>query len=272
MATVAEELSNATDELAKSGAESPRLDAELLLAHVLGTDRAGLVMAARDQLSGDARTRYLALLVRRLQHEPIAYILGRRGFRNIELAVDPRVLIPRPETELLVEVGLTLPNSARVVDVGAGSGAVALALKQERPDLDITGVDVSAGALSVARLNASRLRLDVAFVQSDLLAQVVTGFDAVLANLPYVEAAASLPPDVALYEPAGALFSGFDGLDLIRRLVVEAGERERLRLLALEIGFDQADAVTALVAAAGFEKVERVADLAGHQRVIVGRR
>lgn len=93
MATVAEELSNAADELAKSGAESPRLDAELLLAHVLGTDRAGLVMAARDQLSGDARTRYLALLVRRLQHEPIAYILGRKGFRNIELAVDPRVLI-----------------------------------------------------------------------------------------------------------------------------------------------------------------------------------
>lgn len=272
MSTVAEELSNATDELAHSGAESPRLDAELLLAYVLGTDRAGLVMAARDHLSGDARTRYLALLIRRLQHEPVAYILGHKGFRNIDLAVDPRVLIPRPETELLVEVGLTLPAAVRVLDVGTGSGAVALALKQERSDLQITGVDVSIGALSVARLNATRLRLDVQFVQSDLLEEVGAGFGAVLANLPYVEASAPLPPDVALYEPAGALFSGFDGLDLVRRLIVDAGSRSEVRLLALEIGFEQADEVAALVAASGFDQVERVPDLAGHQRVIVGRR
>jgi release factor glutamine methyltransferase len=272
VATVAEELSSAAGELAQSGAQTPRLDAELLLAHVLGTDRAGLVIAARDQLSGDARTRYLALLVRRLRHEPIAYILGRKGFRNIELAVDPRVLIPRPETELLVEVGLTLPTGARVIDVGAGSGAVALALKQERPDLDVTGAELSAGALSVARMNASRLRLDVEFLQSDLLEQVGAGFDAVLANLPYVASAESLPPDVALYEPAGALFSGFDGLDLVRRLVEAAGGRDEVRLLALEIGFDQADTVAALVAAAGFDQVERVPDLAGHQRIVVGRR
>ncbi len=272
MATVAEELRYATAELERSGADSPRLDAELLLAHTLGVDRAGLVMRANDTLSGDARTRYLSLLIRRIKHEPIAYILGRRGFRNLELVVDARVLIPRPETEALVEVGLTLPAGSRVLDVGTGSGAVALALKQERPDLDVTGVDISTGALSVARMNASRLRLQVALVRSDLLAGVEDGFAAVLANLPYVAAAAALPPDVAQYEPAGALFSGFDGLDHVRRLIDEAAPRESIRLLALEIGYDQADAVAGLLAESGFDGVERVSDLAGHERVIVGRR
>jgi release factor glutamine methyltransferase len=272
LGTVAEELSNATAELAQSGADSPRLDAELLLAHVLRTDRAGLVMASNEWLSGESRTLYLALLVRRYRHEPIAYIFGRKGFRNLDLAVDARVLIPRPETELLVEVGLTLPQGTRVVDVGTGSGAVALALKSERPDLAVTGVDVSSGALSVARLNASRLRLDVSFVQSDLLAEAGEGFAAVLANLPYVAATAPLPPDVAQYEPAGALFSGFDGLDHVRRLITEAQPRAAVRLLALEIGFDQADEVAGLVAAGGFAEVERLTDLAGHERVIVGRR
>ena len=272
MAAVADELKHATAELAQSGAESPRLDAELLLAHALGIDRAGLVMAADEQLSGDIRTRYLALLVRRVRHEPVAYILGRKGFRRIDLAVDPRVLIPRPETELLVEVGLTLPPRTRVIDVGTGSGAIALALKQERPDLEVTGVDVSAGALSVARLNATRLRLDVRFLESDLLAGAGEGYGAVLANLPYVGVTAPLPPDVAQYEPPAALFSGLDGLDHVRRLAAQIRDRDAVELVALEIGFDQADAVAAMVAEAGFPKVERIADLAGHDRVIVGRR
>jgi release factor glutamine methyltransferase len=229
-------------------------------------------MAANETISGDVRTRYLSLLIRRVKHEPVAYILGRRGFRNIELAVDARVLIPRPETELLVEIGLTLPTGARVLDVGTGSGAVALALKQERPDLDVTGADISTGALSVARLNASRLRLEVDFLKSDLLTGAGEGFVALLANLPYVAAAAALPPEVEQYEPAGALFSGFDGLDHVRRLSDEAAASESIRLLALEIGYDQSDAVARLVADAGFVEVERVADLAGHERVIIGRR
>ncbi len=260
----------ATESLAEVGVESPRLDAELLLARVLGVDRAQLVMRADEDASGDDRTRYLALLTRRVKREPIAYIFGRKDFRRLNLAVDPRVLVPRPETELLVEVGLTLAAGARVVDVGTGSGAVALALKDERPDLDVVGVDVSSGALSVARLNGSRLRLQVEFIQGDLLEDI--SCDAVLANLPYIADDELLPPEVALYEPRGALLGGPDGLDVVRRLVAQARERSEIKLLALEIGYTQADAVEALLAGAGFGEVERIRDLAGHERVLVGRR
>lgn len=270
MTTFAEEVRGAAEELGRAGVDSPRLDAELLLAHVLKTDRAGLVLRAGEEASPDVRTRYLALLVRRVRHEPIAYILGRRGFRNLDLVVDPRVLIPRPETELLVEVGLGLPRGVRVVDVGTGSGAIALALKQERPDLHVVGLDVSAGALSVARMNAQRLRLDVEWVEGDLLGSIEC--DAVLANLPYIRADAELPADVIEFEPRGALFSGGDGLDLIRGLVGQVAGRSRVRTIALEIGFDQGAKVLELLTAAGFTEVECVRDLAGLDRVVVGRR
>jgi release factor glutamine methyltransferase len=183
------------------------------------------------------------------------------------LSVDRRVLIPRPETELLVEVGLTLPRGARVADVGTGSGAVALALKDERPDLAVVGADVSEDALAVARENGSRLGVEVRFVRADLLDG--GDYDAVLANLPYVADGASVAPEISLYEPASALFGGPDGLDVIRRLVVAA---RTVPVLALEIGFDQADAVAKLLVAAGFASVERLRDLAGVERVIVGRR
>ena len=270
MTTVREELAAATSALTEVGCDSPRLDAELLLAKVLETDRAGLVMASDDDVSGEHRTRYLALLTRRVKREPVAYILGYQAFRRLSLAVDPRVLIPRPETELLVEVGLELPAGVRVADVGTGSGAVALALKDERPDLHVTGIDVSQGALSVARMNASRLRLEVDWWLGDLLEDVHA--DAVLANLPYIPDGDQLPPEVRVYEPRGALFAGADGLDLVRRLVAQAGARPEVKLLALEIGAGQSDAVAALVADAGFPEVERRRDLAGHERVIVGRR
>lgn len=270
MTTLSEELAGATSSLTEVGCQTPRLDAELLLAHVLGVDRAQLVMRAGDQAGADDRTRYLALLTRRAKREPIAYILGRKQFRNLNLAVDPRVLIPRPETELLVEVGLTLPAGARAADVGTGSGAIALALKDERPDLELVGIDVSAGALSVARLNGSRLGLQVEWVQADLLDGVEC--DAVIANLPYVAADELLPPDVALYEPRGALLAGADGLDQVRRLTAELQGRERVRLVGLEIGHSQAEAVAELVVDAGFGEVERHRDLAGIERVIVGRR
>ena len=270
MTTLREEIAGATRSLAEVGCETPRLDAELLLAYVLGVDRAQLVIRAEDEASADVRTRYLALLSRRASREPVAYILGRRDFRHLRLAVDPRVLIPRPETELLVEVGLTLPAGARVADIGTGSGAVALALKDERPDLDLVGVDVSSGALSVARMNAQRLKLTVEWVQGDLLDGVEC--DAVLANLPYVAADELLAPEVAGYEPRGALLAGADGLDVIRRLVAQVAAHSRIGMLALEIGHTQADMVAALVAAAGFPAVERLRDLAGHERVVVGRR
>ncbi len=282
---VSEALSAASDRLLAAGAQTPRLDAELLLAEVLEVGREQLVMRASEGLGADSAGRFDRLVDRRVAREPVAYIIGRKPFRGISLSVDRRVLIPRPETELLVEVGLELPSGARVADVGTGSGAVALALKVERPDLRVLGTDVSADAVEVARANAAALALDVEFVQVDLLDGVDGGFDdgvdggfddgvdggfdAVLANLPYVAEGEELAPEITRYEPAEALFAGPDGLSVIRRLV---STLSGVPLLALEVGFDQADAVAGLVAAAGFDRVERVRDLAGHERVVVGRR
>ncbi|HEY1507433.1 MAG TPA: peptide chain release factor N(5)-glutamine methyltransferase [Solirubrobacteraceae bacterium] len=266
---VRDALARGTATLAEAGVDSPRLDAELLLAEVLGVDRAGLVVASHDPVAAVVLETFDGLLARRVAREPVAYILGRRDFRQLTLAVDPRVLIPRPETELLVEVGLSLARGFRVVDVGTGSGAVALALKDERPDLDVWGIDLSNGAVAVARDNALRLGLEARFVVGDLLNGIDVAFDAVLANLPYVRAGEELAPEISLYEPADALFAGPDGLDAIRRLLsIVSG----VSLVALEIGFDQGDAVAELVTAAGFAGVERLRDLAGHERVVVGRR
>ncbi|HTU98609.1 MAG TPA: peptide chain release factor N(5)-glutamine methyltransferase [Solirubrobacteraceae bacterium] len=260
-------LAAATGRLAAAGVDTPRLDAEVLLAFVLGVDRARLVIDRSAGLAAEAASRFEALVARREAREPVAYITGRRAFRRIELAVDRRVLIPRPETELLVEVGLELGSGARVVDVGTGSGAVALALKDERPDLRVSGADVSFDAVAVARANASSLGLDVRFVVADLMADVFA--DAVLANLPYVADAASLPPEIARYEPPGALFAGRDGLDVIRRAVT-AVSGPTVGLLALEIGAEQAEAVSALMWDAGFGAVGVRNDLAGLARVVVG--
>jgi len=261
-------LGAATARLTAAGVDSPRLDAEVLLAFVLGVDRGRLVIGRDEALEAGAAERFEAAVVRRVAREPVAYITGRREFRRLSLLVDRRVLIPRPETELLVEVGLGLPAGARVVDVGTGSGAVALALKDERPDLVVQGVDVSAGAVDVARANAVSLGLDVAFAVGDLL-DGVTGVDAALANLPYVAAGASLPPEITRYEPPGALFAGADGLDVIRRLVA-AVSGPTVGLLALEIGPEQADEVSQLLWDAGLAEVGVRDDLAGLARVVVG--
>jgi release factor glutamine methyltransferase len=232
-------------------------------------DRGRLVIDRDVVVGASALERFEALVVRREAREPVAYILGRRGFRRIELRVDRRVLIPRPETELLVEIGLSLGSGARVVDVGTGSGAVALALKDERPDLRVSGADVSADAIEVARANAARLGLEVRFVVADLMDGVSA--DAVLANLPYVSHEASLPPEVERYEPAGALFAGPEGLDVIRRAVA-AVAGPTVELLALEIGAEQAVAVSQLLWDAGFGEVGVRQDLAGLDRVVVGTR
>jgi release factor glutamine methyltransferase len=265
--TVRDAIAAATAELAAAGCDAPRLDAELLLAAVLGVDRARLVLDARLVLAADSEAHLCELVARRARREPVAYILGIKEFRWLEVHVDPRVLIPRPETELLVESALDLPEAVHVVDVGAGSGAVALAVKSERPDLSVTGVDVSAEAVAVACENAARLGVDVSFVVGDLVAGIPC--DAVLANLPYVAAGTELAPEITRYEPAGALFGGPDGLDVIRRLVARL---ESVAFVALEIGVDQADAVEGLLRDAGFAEVERRRDLAGHERVVVGRR
>jgi release factor glutamine methyltransferase len=269
-AMVSEVLRNAQGRLERAGCDTPRLDAEVLLAFLLGCDRAGLVLAGRNELPVAAKDRFSELIARRCAREPVAYIVGRREFRGISLTVDRRVLIPRPETELLVEVGLSLADGISVADVGTGSGAVALALKHERPDLTITGLDLSDDAVAVAGANASRLGLDVCFLQADLLDDP-SRYDAVLANLPYVAAgeASALAPEITRYEPAEALFAGADGLELIRRLIAGVAE---VPLIALEVGLGQADAVVSLLADAGFDSVVAVRDLAGIERVAVGRR
>jgi release factor glutamine methyltransferase len=269
--SVTEALTEATARLREAGCESPRLDAELLLAEVLGVGRERLVLDRAAALSESHALAFETLVERRAAREPVAYILGRREFRYLTLAVDPRALIPRPETELLVELGLGLAAGSRVVDVGTGSGAVALALASERPDLVVTGTDVSDAALALARGNAERLGLGVSFCQSDLLTEGAP-FDAVLANLPYVADGAELAPEIMRYEPLGALFAGPDGLSVLRRLVDQLAGAPEVLVLALEIGAEQAAAVSELIRGAGFGAVEVLRDLAGLDRVVVGRR
>jgi release factor glutamine methyltransferase len=262
VASARDALGAAVDALRAAGCETPELDAELLVADALGVGRAALVT---DRVAGvpPAAARVIGERIRRrVQREPVAYILGRKAFRNIELAVDSRVLIPRPETELLVELATDLPVGARVHEVGTGSGAVALALLDERPDLHVSASDASQAAVDVARANAALLGLE-------LEVRVARGLpagnpDLVLANLPYVreDEWARLQPEIVRHEPREALVAGPDGLDAIRELVaqVPAGTR-----LALEHGPHQAADVRALLRYA-----ETRWDLAGRERVTLG--
>jgi release factor glutamine methyltransferase len=268
-------LGGAITAIAAAGCESPRLDAEILLAHVLGVDREQLLLDRELLVTGPAVRAFQDAVRRRaVEREPVAYIVGRRGFRHIELTVDPRALIPRPETELLVEIGLTLPAGAAVLDLGTGSGAVALALKDERADLEVIGSDLSADALELAEANGRQLGLQVEWLHADLLDGLADKFDAVLANLPYIADGerAALAPEILRHEPTKALFAGADGLVQIRRLLELLRGRPRVRLVALELGQGQAQAVAALIRAAGFERVASRHDLAGIERVLVGER
>jgi len=268
---VRDALDSAVVALRAAGVETPRLDAEVLLAHALGVDRARLVIEPDRPVEGPAvRTFQDAVRRRGVGREPVAYITGVRGFRRLDLHVDARVLIPRPETEALVEAALELPAGARVADVGTGSGAVALALKDERPDLDVVATDTSADALAVARANAARLGLEVAFVQGDLL-DGAGDVDAVVSNPPYVADRAPLPPEIARHEPAVALYAGPEGLHVIRRLAEQAGA-STARFVALEVGLGQAADVAEVLRGAGFARTETRRDLAGIERVVVGRR
>jgi len=266
---VRDALAAATDALAAAGVETPRLDAELLLAEATGIDRASFAADPEVAVVPAAGRRFGEVVRRRLRREPVAYIVGRKGFRGIELAVDRRALIPRPETELLVELAVEL-EPRTLLDVGTGSGAVALAVADELPGAEVTATDLSPGALELARGNASRLGLDgrVKFVAG---AAPSERFDLVVANLPYVREAewSELAPEITDYEPREALVAGGDGLDAIRGLLAEPPACDAI---ALEVGAGQAASVSRLVSEAGFAEVETRSDLAGIDRVVLGRR
>jgi release factor glutamine methyltransferase len=279
---IGEALAASVDALRAAGVEDPRLDAEVLLAEATGLDRAALAANPEAEMPAGAARRFGEMVRRRLRREPVAYIVGRKGFRHLELAVDPRVLIPRPETELLVELALEL-RPARVLDVGTGSGAIALAVASELPDCAVVATDASPAALEVARANADRLGLDgrVRVIQS----MVPEGeeFDLVLANLPYVAESdwPTLQPEVTEWEPREALLAGPDGLDAIRILLGRLRLSCRIsttktksagEVVALEVGEGQAQAVGELMGEAGLSEIEVRTDLAGIERVVVGRR
>lgn len=262
---VREALDSALVALRAANVGSPRLDAEVLLAHALGVDRTQLFLEPDAPVDGPAVHAFRDAIRRRtVLREPVAYITGTKGFRRLDLHVDHRVLIPRPETEHLVEAALTLPHGARVVDVGTGSGAVALALKDERPDLDVHATDISEDALRVAYANAQRLGLPISFHHGDLLARIPS-VDAVVSNPPYVESGARLAPEIAAHEPPGALFAGADGLDVVRRLI-PAAVAAGAGWIAIEVGQGQPPAVRALAPDGWSTDVQ--ADLAGIDRVV----
>jgi release factor glutamine methyltransferase len=274
--SVREALDASVDALRAAGVEDPRLDAELLLGEAMGCGRAALVADGGVEVPAPAARAFGEMVRRRLRREPVAYILGRKGFRNLELGVDQRVLIPRPETELLVELALEL-QPTRVLDVGTGSGAIALAVADELPDCAVTATDTSAGALEVARANAARLGLAerVHFVEGTL---PEGEFDLVLVNLPYVAERdwASLQPEVTQWEPREALLAGPDGLDAYRALTGRFLDLSRIagqsqEAIAVEVGEAQAEAVAALMRESGFGEVETRRDLAGIERVVVAR-
>ncbi len=273
--SAADALAAATDAVAAAGSDTARLDAELLLCEATGWDRARLAAEPELRLPIGASRQFAEMVRRRVRREPIAYILGRRAFRRIELLVDRRVLIPRPETELLVDVALELRPRA-VLDVGTGSGAVALAVADEIPEARVVAIDTSIDALRVAQANVDRLELsDRVEVVSAGVASLPDGpFDLVLANLPYVGEAewAGLAPEIRDYEPREALVAGPTGLEAIEALLEAVAARDRShRGVALEIGAAQGPEVERLVRQAGFGKVETRRDLAGLDRAVIGR-
>ncbi len=276
--TVLKLLRWTADYFAGRGIDSPRLDAELLLAETLKLDRVGLYLNFERPLQADELTVYREKVRRRAGREPLAYILGRTEFWSLPLRVTPDVLIPRPDTELLVEQALArVDGTARVLDVGTGSGALAIALAHERPDWTVTAVDLSPQALKVAAGNArdNGVAERITLVEGNLIALPSGPFELIVANPPYIPTGelAELMPEVCDYEPHLALDGGACGLDAYRAL---AGQATSVLApggwLLVEVGMGQAPAVQALFATAGLTELYNALDLAGIERVVGGRR
>ncbi len=279
--TILKVLDWTADRFAREGIDAPRVDAEVLLAHVLELERIQLYAHFDQPLQPHGLTAYRERVKRRLAREPVAYITGAKEFWSLALQVTRDVLIPRPETELLVESALERLDApgegSVVVDVGTGSGAVALAVKKERPAAAVTGTDLSGEALDVARRNAEAHGLEIMLLQGDLLDALPDGEapTLILSNPPYVADGdqADLAPEIRDWEPRGALFAGPDGLAVIRRLAEQAFERLAAGgWLMVEIGCGQGEAASGLLAEAGFAEVDVRKDLAGLDRVVLGRK
>ncbi|MCC6750783.1 MAG: peptide chain release factor N(5)-glutamine methyltransferase [Deltaproteobacteria bacterium] len=278
--TIREVLGWTTGRFASAELPTPRLDAEVLLAHVLGVERIQLYLDFDKPLGPPELARYREAVRRRLTHEPVAYVTGRREFWSLAFEVSPAVLIPRPETELLVELGLDHLRrrpadapAATVVEVGAGSGAIAVTIAHERPDVRVLAIERSPEALEVARRNVARHAPQVELLLGDLLEPLPEGLsvDLLLANLPYIPSAEleTLAPEVRGFEPRIALDGGPDGLALVRPLVAQGVPRLAAGgLLALELDPAEVPAVRDLLAAAGLVDVRVVKDLAGRERVV----
>ena len=282
-ASAGQALRWASDRLRRAGCDTPRLDTEVLLAHVTGRRREALLAHPEQFLTPDEAIRFRDVVARRGARCPVAYLTGRREFLSLEFEVGPGVLIPRPETELLVEVAVSLARRGlRLADVGTGSGAVALALARLLPGAAILATDISAAALACAARNAARLLPEgpphrVTFHPGDLLEALAVidprpVLDGVVANLPYVSAAdwAGLPRDVRDHEPVAGLLGGPDGLDLFRRLAAQLPDYLAPHgFVCLEVGLGQASAVRSILEATGlFAATAAHRDLAGHERVV----
>jgi release factor glutamine methyltransferase len=273
--TLGEVLRRSTAHLEGKGSETPRLDAELLLGHVLELERIELYMDLDRPLTAEEIEHARALVARRARREPLQYVLGEWGFRRLTLAVDERALIPRPETETVVERCLALledRDAPRVLDVGTGSGAIALAIADEHPGARVTGTDASTEALSLASENAARTGVAVQLVEGDFSEGLPSGpWDLVVSNPPYVDPGdrESLAPEVRDWEPDAALY-GVGAHEAIARaaadVLADGGA------LVLEVGDGQGDAVAALLARLGYRETRVTPDLAGRDRVVEGLR
>jgi release factor glutamine methyltransferase len=278
--TIGDVVRWATDDFRTRGIENPRLDAEVLLCHALGTTRVQLIVDSRRPLEGDELAAFRELVKRRRRREPVAYLLGSREFYGRSFRVDKRVLVPRPDTEILVQVALERTEacslSTRALDLCTGSGCVAITLGRERPTARVLGTDISPDALAVARENQLRLgAYNVAFLQGDLFGALdgAGPFDVITANPPYISLAdmASLPPDVRDFEPRLALEGGADGLDYYRRIVRDAPAHLAPKgCLVVEVGAGEAPDVASLFEKAGFHAVEIRRDYGQIERVVSG--